>query len=182
MDTTNRKIQMRMSHRMKAAMGENNIEVYLCSNKEQALEKALELIPKQTTVSCGKSRTLEEMGLPEKLKNGDYQYVERKGNVQEQCESLVQTVLSKAYVTSVHAVSEDGTLVLVERTGARIAAVAFGADDVIMIVGINKLCRTEKAAEEHAREQSGSNYVLKIHGCLIPGRIKVILVTEHLGE
>ncbi len=176
---------LRMVPGIMEAMRSHNFEVYFCRDREEISDKVLELIPKQTTVACGNSRILEEIGLTDRLRSGDYQYIERKGSIEEQCNLLDQMVLSKVYVTGVHAVSREGTLVLAEKTGSRIAAVSYGADDVIIIVGMNKIYRTEAEAECHAIRKTGqaqSNYVLKLRSCLIPGRVKVILAAENLGE
>ena len=45
---------------------------YYVRTKEEALEKALELIPKGSKVTMGGSMTVAEIGLKDALKNGDH--------------------------------------------------------------------------------------------------------------
>ena len=53
-----------------------NMEGFYCETKEDALEKAIEMIPKKSTISYGGSETLNEIGLREVLNNGDYNFLD----------------------------------------------------------------------------------------------------------
>jgi hypothetical protein len=52
-------------------LDKRNIEGVYCETKEEAVKNALEMIPKDSLVSCGSSATLREIGLLTTLKN-DY--------------------------------------------------------------------------------------------------------------
>lgn len=174
------------AQKMAEVMERRKLQVEICANEQEAVERILSLIPENETVACKESRTLREWGLTEKLREGEYQYMEqtREASIEERCRQLEQMSQSNVYITEVHAISLDGTFVITEKTGSRIAAMTFGADRVIVIAGINKLCRNEKAAVRCARKAAGldSNYLLSVRGCMIPGRIRVVLVAEYLRD
>lgn len=47
-----------------------NMEGFYCETKQDAAKKVLEMIPKESLVSCGGSATLHEIGLQMALKKG----------------------------------------------------------------------------------------------------------------
>ena len=97
---------------------------------------------------------------------------------------------------SVHAVTRDGTLVIASASGSQLASYAWGAANVIFIVGAQKLVPTLDAAHERiyqhslkledARAQaaygqhSAVGKILEIHQEL-PGRIHIILIRQPVG-
>ena len=49
------------------ALNKRRFEAYYCSTAEEAVEKALELIPREDTVSWGGAMTVDELGLKQRL-------------------------------------------------------------------------------------------------------------------
>jgi L-lactate utilization protein LutB len=56
---------------------ERNINTIVVNNKEEACEKAHEIISKNATIGFGGSRTLEEIGILEILRSGKYKLLDR---------------------------------------------------------------------------------------------------------
>src|SRR5437588_11278440 len=99
-------------------------------------------------------------------------------------------------VGSVHAVTGDGTFVIASASGSQLASYAWGAANVIFVVGAQKLVANLEAARErivehslkleHARayaaygQNSRIGKVLEIHQ-EDPGRIHVVLVRQSVG-
>src|SRR5712692_2451554 len=97
---------------------------------------------------------------------------------------------------SVHAVTRDGTLVIASASGSQLASYAWGAANVIFVVGAQKLVPTLAAAHERiyqhslpledARAQAAYGQhsqvgkILEIHQEL-PGRIHVVLIRQPVG-
>jgi L-lactate utilization protein LutB len=52
------------------ALKSRNMEAYFVDTKEDALKKALELIPEGSSVGWGGSASIEEIGLKDAVKNG----------------------------------------------------------------------------------------------------------------
>jgi hypothetical protein len=97
---------------------------------------------------------------------------------------------------SVHAVTHDGTLVIASASGSQLASYAWGAAQVIFVIGAQKLVPTLEAARERILEHSlkledarafaayGQNSsigkVLEIHQ-EAPGRIHIVIVRQSVG-
>ena len=193
------------------ALNSRNMEAFLVGTKEEALKKALELIPEGSSVGWGGSASIEEIGLKEAIKNGKYKVVDREeGSSQEEAEKLMRDIFFCDYfLASSNAVSEDGVLVNVDGNSNRVAAICYGPKHVIMIIGMNKVVKSVEDAMSRARNTAAplnaqrfdiDTPCKKTGGCydckkpdtvccqiLITrysrhvGRIKVILVNEELG-
>jgi acyl-CoA hydrolase len=97
---------------------------------------------------------------------------------------------------SVHAITRDGTLVIASASGSQLASYAWGAANVIFVVGAHKLVPTLEAAHqriyqhslklEDARaiaaygQHSFVGKVMEIHQEL-PGRIHIVLIRQQVG-
>lgn len=193
------------------ALNSRNMEAFLVGTKEEALKKALELIPEGSSVGWGGSASIEEIELKEAIKNGKYKVVDREeGSSQEEAEKLMRDIFFCDYfLASSNAVSEDGVLVNVDGNSNRVAAICYGPKHVIMIIGMNKVVKSVEDAMSRARntaaplnaqrfdidtpcKKTGCCYdckkpdtvccqILITHYSRHVGRIKVILVNEELG-
>lgn len=128
-------------------------DAYYFDTKEEALQKVIELIPNKSSIAWGGSATLSEIGVFDKLKQGDYKLIDRDTatSPDERYDLMRQAFYADVYLTSFNAVSESGVLYNIDGMGNRVAAITFGPKSVIAVVGINKVCKTETAALERAR-------------------------------
>ncbi|WP_339223352.1 lactate utilization protein [Paenibacillus sp. FSL H8-0332] len=128
-------------------------EAYYCDNAIEAVEKALSLIPEQSSVSWGGSVTLEEIGLLNRVRQGSYTVTDRDTaqTMEERYDLMRQSLLCDTYLTSFNAISEDGILVNIDSVGNRVAAITFGPRSVVAVVGMNKVCKTAEDAVIRAR-------------------------------
>ena len=99
-------------------------------------------------------------------------------------------------VGSVQAITRDGTVVIASASGSQLASYAWGAANVIFVVGAQKLVPTPQAAHERiyqhslvledARaiaaygQHSSVGKILEIHTEL-PGRIHIVLIRQVAG-
>ncbi|MCR5268256.1 MAG: lactate utilization protein [Lachnospiraceae bacterium] len=139
-----------LSEKVIAGLKSRNMSGYYAATKEEALKKALELIPEGSTVTMGGAMSAHEIGLVDALKNGSYLFIDRDA------ESDRRTAMLKAYdadvfLSSVNAMTEDGVLVNIDGNANRVSAIAQGPRKVIFIVGINKICNDVDAAMKRAR-------------------------------
>lgn len=128
----------------------NNMKAYYCETKEEALELVKELLPQGSTISHGGSETLKETGIIELLNSGSYNYLDRsKCATPEETEELYRKCFSAdVYVTSSNAVTENGELYNVDGNSNRIACIAYGPTNVLVIAGVNKVVENlDKAVE-----------------------------------
>lgn len=135
------------------ALQSRNFEAVYCGTKEEALERALELIPEGSVVSWGGSISLEELRIKEVLKDRGYQLLDRDSvsDPEEKLEMMRQALTCDVFLTGTNALSEDGQLVNVDGNGNRVAAMSFGPKSVIVFAGINKIAKTLEDAVVRAR-------------------------------
>lgn len=188
-----------------------NMEAYYVKTKEEALDKALSLIKEGSSVGWGGSMSVGEIGLQDAIRNGNYKVLDRENaKTPEEKGRIAREIFSCDYfLTSSNAITEDGILVNIDGMANRVAAICFGPENVIMIVGMNKVAKTEEEAMSRARniaapinaqrfpidtpcKKTGCCYNCKTPDTIccqfvttryskIPKRIKVILVDEVLG-
>lgn len=188
-----------------------HFEAYYCHNCEDALKKALELIPEGVTVGWGGVLSAEQIGLLDALRNGNYRTLDRSACKFPEEKDLVakQCLGADVFLTGANALSLDGQMVNIDGVGNRLAAITFGPMSVIVIAGMNKVTDTLDDALRRARtvaaplnqqrflrqnpctvtgtcadcksETCICNQILVTRHCRPVGRIKFILVGEDLG-
>ncbi len=188
-----------------------NMEGYFCETSEEAVQKALELMPEGSAVSWGGSMSINECGLMDALKKHRYTLIDRSlaATEQEKREIYARTVMADYYLMSTNAITMDGELVNIDGFGNRVACLCSGPQNVIIIAGMNKVVNSIEAGIERIRTKAappnttrlGKNTPCAKTGvcgscfspdCIcsqtvitrrsgIPGRIKIILVNEDLG-
>ena len=186
-------------------------EAYYCPTVKEALEKAVSLVPEESTVSWGGSMTIRNMGLTQAFHDGNFNVIDRDlGKNPEEVAALHRKgLLSDFFITSTNAISQDGILVNIDGTGNRVAAMSFGPKNVIILCGINKVAPNLDAAISRARNVAAPINAFRFMGktpCVSTGschncttvdcicaqvlitrickpakRIKVILIGEELG-
>lgn len=158
-----------------------HIEAYYCENASQAVEKALELIPRDDTIAFGGSMTLKETGLLDAIRNGGYNLIDR-----EACppgtDAARMAFSCGTYLMSANAISEDGQIVNIDGNGNRCAALVFGPKSVIIVAGMNKVCKTlEDAmhrARYHAAPINAQRFIDKVTGCRETGNCENCKTTD----
>lgn len=125
---------------------------------EEAVEKALAMMPPKSSVSWGGSMTIDEIGLLDRVRSGPYKIIDRaEASTPEEREELVRRAFSvDYYLTSFNGVSMDGTVFNIDGTGNRIAAITYGPKNVIAVVGMNKVCRDREGALIRAQDTAAA--------------------------
>ena len=126
------------------ALNKNNMNGYLVNTKEELIEKIKELVKENSTVACGGSMSLFETGIIDHLRSGRYNFLDRykEGLSKEELTQLFkESFFADAYFASSNAVTEDGKLYNVDGNGNRVAAMLFGPEKVILVVGVNKIVK-----------------------------------------
>lgn len=185
-------------------------EAYYCPTKEDALAKAISLIPEDHVVSWGGSVSINDIGLrPYVLEHRQVIDRDTAKTPEERKELLRKALLCDTFIMGTNAATEDGQLYNIDGTGNRVAALIFGPKQVVVIVGMNKVEPTLDAAITRARSvaspmnmqrfskktpcavtgmcadclspDSICNQMVHTRRCAPAGRIKVILVGENVG-
>ena len=189
-------------------LASRNMTGYYAATKEEALEKALELIPKGSTVTMGGAWSVHQAGLVDALKQGDYNFIDR-ADYEDQREAWLLAYDADFYLSSCNAVTADGILINIDGNANRVSAIAQGPKKVLFIVGMNKVCESVESALARARNVAAPMNAQRFSGdlpCVKTGicadckspdticcqtlitrfsrhkdRIHVILVNEELG-
>ena len=143
------------------SLEKNNMTGIYVKTKEEAMEKALGLIPKGSKVSHGGSLTLQQIGITDALRKGDFQFIDRRapGLSEDEIERLRrESLLSDVFLMSTNALTMDGKLVNIDGIGNRVAALSYGPSKVIIIAGINKIVPDQESAMQRIK-----NYVTPLH-------------------
>jgi len=201
----------KMGKKVCDALSSRGFAAYYCATKEDALEKALGLIPEESTVTWGGCKSAEEIGLLDAVRNGNYKVLDRNTakTPEERTAMMKQAFSCDVFLTGTNAITETGELVNIDGIGNRVAAMTYGPDSVIVIAGMNKLvpnvmdaaararntaapinaqrfdiktpCKIDGACHDCNSPDSICSYIVRTRRCKPEGRIKVILVGESLG-
>lgn len=126
-----------------------NITGHYCETAADAVKTIESLIAEGSQVSWGGSATLNEIGIKDVLKAGNYDVNDPMDPSIGRDESTMRrkkALTCDAFLASLNAITMDGEIVNVDGTGNRIAAIAFGPDKVILVAGVNKIVNEEKDA------------------------------------
>ena len=127
-----------------------NMSGYYAANKEEALAKALELIPKGSSVSMGGAMSAHEIGLVDAVRGDEYRFIDRMA-FEDPRAALLAGYDADVFLASANAITEDGILVNIDGNSNRVSAIAQGPRKVLFIVGMNKVCDDVDGAIKRAR-------------------------------
>lgn len=136
-----------LGNTMLKALESRGFEAYYCANKEEALAKALEMIPESDVVSWGGSITIDQIGLKKAIiARNKVINRELAKSPEEKIEIMRQALLCDTFLMSSNAITEDGQLVNIDGNGNRCAALIYGPKQVVVIVGMNKVTQDVDSA------------------------------------
>ena len=127
-----------------------NMSGYYAESREEALRLALELIPEGSTATMGGGVSVQEIGLVDALKQGNYKFIDRDA-YEDKRAAMLLAYDADVFLASTNAITEDGVLVNIDGNANRVSAIAHGPKKVILIVGTNKVCDDVDGAMKRAR-------------------------------
>ena len=185
-----------------------NMTGYYAATKEEACKLALELIEEGSSVTMGGAMSAHEIGLVDKLKEGNYNFIDRDA-YEDKRAAMLLAYDADFFISSANAITEDGVMINIDGNANRVSAIAQGPKKVIFIVGMNKVCDDVDGAMKRARNvaapinaqrfglstpcaKTGSCFNCKSPDTICcqflitrfsrhEGRIHVILVNDNLG-
>jgi len=183
------------------ALEEHGFSVDVVDDIDAARAAVIARIPDGSSVMTNTSITLQETGIAAAIDGGGaYESARNKLNELDYATQLPEMKAIGGQpdyaLGSVHAVVRDGTLVIASASGSQLASYAWGAANVIFVVGAQKLVPTPEAARRRIYEHSlkledarayaayGQNSfvgkILELHQ-EPPGRIHVVLIRQPVG-
>ena len=197
-----------LAQKVMKGLESRNMTAYYAASKEEALAKALEIIPEGSSIGMGGCMSAIEIGLVDALKAGNYNFIDRDIAPDPRA-AMLEAYDSDVFLVSANAITEDGVIVNIDGNSNRVSAIAQGPRKVVFIVGMNKVCDDVDGAMKRARNvaaptnaqrfglstpcaKTGSCFNCKSPDTICcqflitrfsrhPGRIHVILVNDNLG-
>jgi hypothetical protein len=185
-----------------AALTARGMEASVIENRAEARSRVLDLLPEGAEVYTSLSQTIDVLGLKTEI-NTSSRYIPLRPQVEglgrggRTSRAGRKLISSPEYVIgSVHAVTQQGQVLIASGSGSQLASYAFGASHVIWVVGAQKVVRD---LDEGFRRIWEYSYPLEnqrmqaLYGTdsfpakillvekEMPGRITVLLVKEVLG-
>ncbi|MGE9923579.1 lactate utilization protein [Acidaminococcus fermentans] len=156
-----------------AGLKSRNMQGFFAETKEEALQKALELIPEGSSVTWGGTLSISEIGLKDAVSRGNYTVYDRD---LEKTPEGKEAVMRKAYtcdyyLASTNAITEDGMLVNMDRNSNRVSSLAYGPAHVILIVGMNKVRKDLEDALARVRNVAAPINAQRFEGARTPCRV-----------
>ena len=140
------------------ALEKNNMNGYLVEDEEALIDKIKEIVSEGSMVACGGSMSLFETGVIDHLRSGRYNFLDRyEENLTsaDMKEIYRKTFYADTYFSSVNAITEEGEIFNVDGNGNRVAAMLYGPDKVILVVGANKIVKNIDEAVKRNKAVSG---------------------------
>jgi len=184
------------------ALEANNIHTLIAENGEEAKRLFFELVPDGSEIFLGASVTLEKLGIKDEIdKSGQFDAIRPKMFAMDramQGREIRKLGGAPDFAAgSVHAVTEDGHVLIASNTGSQLGPYASGAGKVIWVVGAQKIVKDlnnglrrieeycypleEVHMQELYKMSTGVNKVLIINREIRPNRVTMIIVKEEVG-
>jgi len=184
------------------ALEANGMHTLITENGEEAKKIVLGLVPENAEVYTNQSKTLEKLGLFDEFdKSGRYNAVRPKVmslDRKTQFDQIRKLRSIPDYIVgSVHAITENGKVLISSFGGSQLAPYASGAAKVIWVVGTQKIVKDLnegfRRIEEYSYPLEDARLLaaLGIHTAIgktlivnrevVLGRITIVLVKEELG-
>ncbi len=143
----------RLAQKLIKNLKRRNFEAFYCPTATEAAEKAGSLIPDGSSVTWGGSMTIRDIGLPKLLGERPLTVYDRdKAQSREEVQDIYRKAFScDFYLSGANAISEDGVIVNIDGNGNRVAAITFGPEHVIFVIGLNKVAQDTGSALARAR-------------------------------
>lgn len=186
------------------ALKNNGIDAEVVESKQAAFDKVISYLPENSQVMTMTSVTLDVTGISEEINKVDGKYKSIR-NILSSADSKStpqeKNKLGAApeyVVGSVHAITQEGQVVIASLTGSQLPAYAYSALNVIWVVGAQKIVKnlddamkrlneytlpleSDRAKKAYGVEGSFVAKTLIINKEIQAGRIKVIIIKENLG-
>ena len=185
------------------ALKRNGINALIAEDEQEAKKIIMGMIPKNAEILTMTSVTLDAIGLTKEInESGKYNSLRNKLNKMDRTKQGIEMQKIGAapewVIGSVHAVTEDGHVLIASNTGSQLPAYAYGSSKVIWVVGAQKIVKnfedglkrvyehslpleSERAKIAYGVPGSAVNKLLVVNNEVNPGRITVVLIKEKLG-
>ncbi len=189
-------------HRAIESLQKKGFNVIIAETGEEAKNKVLELVPKGSEVMTMTSMSCEQIGLTQVLNESPYVSARNKLYSMDRAtqgkEMKILGATSDVTVGSVHAVTEDGHVLVASQSGSQLPAYAFASPKVVWVVGAQKIVpdldaamrritdhclplESVRAQKAYGVPHSEVNKILIYSKEVVPNRTTIVFVKQPLG-
>ena len=136
-------------------LNKNNMAGYYINSPKEIFNLLSELIPEGSTIGCGDSVTLEELGVFQFLRSDNYIFYDKFAPAltsEDKRQIYLKNFSADTFLTGSNALTLDGKLFNIDGNGSRVAPMLYGPRQVIVIIGINKLVEDVDSAIKRTRQ------------------------------
>ncbi len=186
-----------------SSLTNNGFSTQVVADGVAALEALKKLIPANSEVMTGSSTTLNEIGFSDYLASDAHPWksvhsqITSEDDEAKRAELRRKSITAEYYVASANALTQDGKIVAVDMSGSRVGAFLYGAKNLVLVVGVQKIADNLDAALTRVREvvfpledaraqkaygmhsKTAKWAIMEFEG--VKNRVHVILVKEALG-
>ncbi len=140
--------------RVVEALKKNGFEAVYFPHRQDALKFVIDFVTPGMSVGLGGSATIKQLGIPEQAREKGADILDHGQpdlSPEEQQDVRRRELVCDLFLSSANAITLDGCLVNVDGNGNRVAALSFGPKKVIVVAGVNKICRNIDAAFERIK-------------------------------
>ncbi|MBI2023930.1 LUD domain-containing protein [Candidatus Giovannonibacteria bacterium] len=183
-----------------ASLKANGIDARFVGGAEEVRREVFSIIPEGAEVMTMTSVTLDTFGISKEInESGKYNSVRSELNAGGDKKKMKALGAAPEWaIGSVHAVTQDGKILIASNTGSQLPAYAYAAGKVVFVIGAQKIVKnfeegmkriyehtlpleSERAKKAYGVPGSAVNKILVINKEGEPGRIFAIIVNEEIG-
>jgi L-lactate utilization protein LutB len=143
-----------LANRAIAALKKNSFDAVYFPDTEGASAFIMNFVQAGTAVGFGGSMTIKDMGIQDKVKAKGGVVLDHGAPGLSPEETLAirrRQLTCDLFLSGTNALTLDGCLLNIDGCGNRVASMIFGPKKVIVVAGINKICKDLEDAHEHVK-------------------------------
>lgn len=142
-------VTMQRMERTAVALRRNRMQATCVAHAAEARALVRQLLQPGDSIAVGGSMSLQEADILPLLQEKTYRFIDRDAakTPEERTALMREAFFADCYLASANAVTENGEIYEVDGNANRIAALAYGPQRVILVVGCNKIVPDLEAAK-----------------------------------
>jgi len=198
-------------HLIQEQFEQRNIEFEYFKNREDLSTAIENEVKSYDSIGIGNSKTLKALNVSELATSLNKTVYDKTlvSTIEDIKRIKKEALTAECYISSCNALTKDGKIINVDHSGNRVAAITYGPERVLLIVGSNKLAENEQegirralkvatplnakraeinspcsrgeSCDRCSQEVRVCNYISVIRGQYVKGRMKVFMIDESLG-
>ncbi|WP_099192477.1 lactate utilization protein [Tepidibacter mesophilus] len=140
------------------------IEAKFFETRDDIKKDILNEVDENDLVAIGGSMSIQEIDIYDNLVNKSKEVLWHwKVEPDKRMDLLKKAIFSDVYLSSTNAILEDGRIINIDGVGNRVASMFFGPKKVILVCGINKICKDYNDAMNRIKTSACPNNARRLN-------------------